>query len=204
MSTNDRWGFEQEPYRIWLQYSIVGVLALATVLPWAWQRRTTVSTTAARGIVALTTAAAILWAVSLVDVVAFRDYARSEGLIAANDPYAQALTTLIDSNEDTGLVLSSACFDPQRLRLITGAPVSFFNRGLAWPEKKDQIYLLLDPGRVAVSDPAQLAAAGVTRVITDSACEGEWAYQDARVQPERIETYPGGTLTLWRVAPVNS
>jgi hypothetical protein len=101
------------------------------------------------------------------------------------------------------MVLSSACFDPQSLRLITGAPVSYFNRGLAWPTKKNELDLLLDPGRVAVSDPAQVAAAGVTYVITDSACEGEWAYLDARVQPERIEPYSGGTLTLWRVAPIN-
>jgi len=47
-----------------------------------------------------------------------------------------------------------------------------------------------------------VAAAGIGYVITDSACEGEWPYQDARVQPERIEPYAGGTLTLWQVAPI--
>ena len=45
MSTNDLWGFEQEPYRFWLQYSIVGLLSLATVLPWAWTRRSAVTAT---------------------------------------------------------------------------------------------------------------------------------------------------------------
>ena len=200
MSTNDLWGFDQEPYRFWLQYSIVGLLALAALLPWAWSRRQAIAERPARAVIALTTAAAVLWSVSLVDTLAFRDYARDEGLIAAEGGLQKALRQLV--GPDYGLVLSSACLDPQQLRLITGAPVAFFNRGLAWPEKKDEIDLLLDPGRVAVSDSAKVATAGVTYVITDSACEGEWSYRDARVQPERIEPYPGGTLTLWRVAPI--
>ena len=200
MSTNDLWGFEQEPYRFWLQYSIIGLLSSATLLPWAWSRRTAITSAPSRTLIALTAAAAVLWALSLADTLAFRDYARSEGLIATEGSKQTALKQLVGS--DSGLVLSSACLDPQRLRLITGAPVAFFNRGLAWPEKKNEIDQLLDPGRVAVSDPAQVAAAGVTYVITDSTCEGEWSYQDARVQPERIEPYSDGTLTLWRVAPI--
>ena len=201
MSTNDLWGFEQEPYRFWLQYSIIGLLSLATLLPWAWSRCTATTTAPARAVIALTAAAAVLWSVSLVDTFAFRDYARSEGLIAAEGSKQAALKALV--GPESGMMLFSACLDPQQLRLITGAPVAFFNRGLAWPEKKNEIDQLLDPGRVAVSDPAQVAAAGVTYVITDSTCEGEWSYQDARVQPERIEPYTDGTLTLWRVAPIN-
>jgi len=204
MSTNDLWGFDQEPYRFWLQYSIVGLLSLSTLLPWAWQRRPSTDPNTARAAIALTAAAAVAWGVALVDVFAFRDYARSEGVIAMQDDYAQTLTRLVgpDPQDGPGLYLSSACFDPQRLRLITGAPVSFFNRGLAWPAKKNELDQILDPGRVAVSDPVQVAAADIAYVITDSSCEGEWAYQDARIQPERIEPYAGGTLTLWRVAPI--
>ena len=200
MSTNDLWGFDQEPYRFWLQYSIVGLLSLSTLLPWAWSRRKAIPRTTGRTVIALTAVAAVLWSVAFVDVLAFRDYARVEGLIAAEDERGKKLQALV--GPESGIVLSSACLDPQQLRLITGAPVVFFNRGLAWPEKKDQFDQLLDPGRVAVSDPAQLAGAGVTYVITDSACESEWSYQDARIQPERIEPYSGGTFTLWRVAPV--
>lgn len=200
MSTNDLWGFEQEPYRFWLQYSIIGLLSTATLLPWAWSRRKAITTAPAQAVIALSAAAAVPWSVSLVDTFAFRDYARSEGLIAAEGSKQTALKQLV--GPASGLVLSSACLDPQRLRLITGAPVAFFNRGLAWPDKKNEIDQLLDPGRVAVSDPAQVAAAGVTYVITDSTCEGEWSYQDARIQPERIEPYSDGTLTLWRVAPI--
>jgi hypothetical protein len=198
MASNDLWGFEQEPYRFWLQYSIVGLLSLSTLLPWAWRRIRRINVASARGVVALSIVSGLLWAVSLADLLAFRDYARNQGLIAIDGAYSQALRTLV--GPESGLVISSACLDPQVLRLTTGAPVAYFNRGLAWPEKKDQFDQLLDPGRVAISDPAQVAAAGVSYVITDSACEGEWSYQDARVQPEQIETYPGGTLTLWRVA----
>jgi len=198
MSTNDLWGFEQEPYRFWLQYSIVGLLVFSTLLPWTWSRRMDMTSRAWRSTVALTVAAGAVWAVSLVDVVGFREYVRTQGVIAAEDGFSQALRELVP--QESGLVFSSACLDPQVLRLVTGAPVAYFNRGLAWPEKRVEIDRLLDPGRVAGSDPAQLAAAGVSHVVTDSSCEGEWAYQDARIQPERLEPYPGGTLTLWRVA----
>ena len=198
MATNDLWGFDQEPYRFWLQYSIVALLALSSLLPWAWTRRSVITTATSRAVIALTAATALLWAASLADVVNFRDYARNQGLIAIDGDYGHTLRTLV--GPDSGLVLSSACLDPQVLRLTTGAPVAYFNRGLAWPEKKQELDRILDPARVAVSDPAQLAGAGITYVITDSNCEDEWSYQDARVQPERIEPYPGGTLTLWRVA----
>ena len=66
---------------------------------------------------------------SLGDVLAFRDYARSERVIAAEGEYEQALREVV--GDDSGMVLSSACLDPQLLRLITGAPVAYFNRGLA-------------------------------------------------------------------------
>ena len=198
MASNDLWGFDQEPYRFWLQYSIVGLLSLATLLPWAWRRIRELNTPAARSVLALSVAAAVVWVISLADVVTFRDYARNQGLIMIDDEYGNALRSLV--GPDSTLVLSSACFDPQILRLITGAPVVHYNTGLAWPQNKDAFDRILDPGRVAVSDPLQLADAGISYIITDSACDEEWSYGDARVQPERIESYPGGTLTLWRIA----
>ena len=129
MSTNGAWGFDQEPYRFWLQYSIVGLLALSTVLPWAWKRRPAIAKPAGNTATARTAALAVTWAASLADTVAFRDYAGSEGLIAAEDEYAQTLRKLV--GPDSGMVLSSACFDPQHLRLITGAPSP--SSTAAWP-----------------------------------------------------------------------
>ena len=35
MSTNDLWGFGQEPYRFWLQFMILGCLLITPVLAWA-------------------------------------------------------------------------------------------------------------------------------------------------------------------------
>jgi len=200
MSTNDLWGFDQEPYRFWLQYSIVGLLTTSVLVPWAWSRRSSIPAVPARSIVALTSTAAIIWAISLADTFAFRDYARFEGVIATEDDYSRALGSLI--GPESGIVLTSACSDPQQVRLATGAPVAFFNRGLAWPQRKDSFDRLLDADPATIGEPQDLAAAGVQYVVTDSACQQEWTYRDARVQPERIEPYPGGTLTLWRVAEV--
>ncbi len=199
MASNDLWGFNQEPYRFLLQYSIVGLLTLSTLLPWAWSRRRVISTPSARTVAVLTAAVGVLWATSLTDAAAFRSYARDVGVIAIDAEYGNTLRSLVDS--ESGLVLSSACQDPQVLRLTTGAPVASFNRGLAWPDKRQELDRLLDLGSKTVLDPSQVATAGITSIITDSGCTEDWSFQDARIQPERIESYSGGTLTLWRVAP---
>lgn len=198
MGSNDRWGFDQEPYRFWLQYSIIGILLCSVIVGWAVnQQRVLVRTwravTAVTGIMAL-----LVWIAALSDVRAFWQFARESSVIPLQDSKSLALASALPA--DARLVVSSACFDPQVLRLATGRPVAFFNRGLAWPEKRGEIDQLLDPGRVAASDPAALAAAGVSHVVTDTQCEGEWAFSDGRVQPERIAPYDDGVITVWRVA----
>ena len=120
----------------------------------------------------------VAWAVSLADTVTLGDYSLTEGLIAMQGDYAQSVTRSTSPNPLHTLALAS-------------------------PERKHVLDPILDRKRDVVADPAQVAAAGNTFVITDSACEGEWSHQDARVQPERIEPYAGGTLTLWRVAPIS-
>jgi len=200
MTTNDVWGFNQEPYRFWLQYSIVGLLALSTLLPWAWIHQQDTSAHMRRGVLLLSVATVVLWAISLADVIAFRDFARTQGVIAAEDDFAEAHRNLVGPK--SGLVMSSRCLDTQQLRLVTRAPVAHFNRGLAWPSEKDLLDQVMDQRSEGVSDYTTIAQAGVTYVITDSSCENDWNFQDARVQPDAIEPYSGGTLTRWRVAPL--
>ena len=199
MAANDRWGFEQEPYRFWLQYSIITALLLAVVTAWSirqWRaldQRWRIGTAVVGGI------AIITWVVSLADVRSFWSYVHQQGVIAVEDDRGRALQQLVSADE--GLVLSSQCLDPQVLKLMTGAPVVAFNRGLAWPDNRTEIDLMLGPERLGGSDPEVLARLGITAVVTDSTCSGEWSYADARVQPTAVAASPDGLFTLWRVQP---
>ena len=199
MAANDRWGFEQEPYRFWLQYSIITALLLAVVTAWSIRQWRDFDQGWRIGTAVIGSIAIITWVVSLADVRSFWSYVHQQGVIAVEDDRGRALQQLV--NADDGLVLSSQCLDPQVLKLITGAPVVAFNRGLAWPDNRTEIDLMLGPERLGGSDPAVLARLGITAVVTDSTCDGDWSYADARVQPTAVAEYPGGLFTLWRVQP---
>ena len=198
MSTNSVWGFSQEPYRFWLQYSIVGLFFLATLLPWAWSRSRQLHEAPARGVAALTISVALLWVVSLMDVWAFRQDAQTQAIIDLETDYTRALSSLVGPTSE--LTLASACTDPQFLRLATSAPVAFFNRGLAWPDHRVEIDSLMKSDPSQAAELPLLAAAGVQNVITDSACVPDWSFGDARVQPLKVADYDGGFLTLWQVS----
>lgn len=197
MATNDRWGFTQEPYRFWLQYSIITLLLLAVTTAWSlrqWSQfgRTWRTITAVVGV-----AAVALWGFSLADVRSFFAFAKEQGVIAVEDERGALLQELIPP--DTGLVLSSSCLDPQGLKLITSAPVVFFNRGLAWPDYRTEIDELLKQDHSKPVDTQLLDTIGVTHVLTDSACTNDWTFADARVQPINVQPYPSGLFTLWQV-----
>ena len=199
MAANDRWGFEQEPYRFWLQYSIITALLLAVVTAWSIRQWRALDQRWRIGTAAIGSIAIVTWVVSLADVRSFWSNVHQQGVIAVEDDRGRALQQLVSADE--GLVLSSQCLDPQVLKLITGAPVVAFNRGLAWPDNRTEIDLMLGPERVGGSDPKVLARLGITAVVTDSTCEGDWNYADARVQPTAVAAYPDGLFTLWRVQP---
>ena len=197
MSSNDLWGFDQEPYRFWLQYSFIAVMLLSITTAWSlrqWHRidRPWRIATAVAGIFA-----AIAWLVSLSDVLAFRSFAAEQGVIVIQDEAGSTLQSLVPENE--GLVLSSRCLDPQVLKLITRAPVVSFNRGLAWPENRVVLDAFSAPDRGSVLTFDELAQANVRYVLTDASCESEWQLADGRIQPVDIKQIGERTFTLWRV-----
>ena len=197
MATNDRWGFAQEPYRFWLQYSIITILLLTITTAWSLRQWRILNDTWRRATAVIAIGAVTLWAFSLADVRSFFSFASDQGVITVEDDRGTALQQLIAS--DTGLVLSSTCLDPQVLKLITNAPVVYFNRGLAWPDKRSEVDQLLDPERNGSVDPQLLTGIGITHVLTDSSCADDWTFTDARVQPADVQAYPGGLFTLWQV-----
>lgn len=196
MSTNDLWGFNQEPYRFWLQYSITAALLTSVLLAYAFTFQQTRST------ILTLLIAAILWLVALTDFAGFFTYAREQGIIPTQDSRAQALLQLRQEmlTDPRRLVLSSQCTDPQLLKLITGAPVASFNYGLAWPTNREEIRNLTQADRMTGVTVIGLQAAHVGYVISDSTCANDWNYNEAGVNPIAVAPYDSGVLTLWRVA----
>ena len=193
MSTNDLWGFNQEPYRFWLQYSIITGFLISILLAYALsfqQKRTGL---------AVLVVAVLLWLISLADFAGFFSYAREQGVLPTQDSRAlaiQELTKEIPSGSRE-LILSSRCTDPQLLKLITSRPVAFFNYGLAWPDNREEVRDLSEhlTGNALIG----LQAAQVGYVITDSNCDSDWAYTEAGINIISITPYDSGALTLWRV-----
>jgi len=186
MTTNDLWGFNQEPYRFWLQYLIMAGFLTSIVLAWSITKWRTADLR--KILIPLVAVAVTIWVVSLLDFWEFRGYASDQGVIETTDSRAQALRDLVPT--DQGLILSSRCVDPQVLRLITTAPVAYFNYGLAWPDNRNEI---------PSSNQPDLQASGVTYAITDSACEQDWEFTETEIQALDVGTYDGGFLTLWKL-----
>ena len=193
MSTNDLWGFNQEPYRFWLQYSIITGFLISILLAYALsfqQKRTGL---------AVLVVAVLLWLISLADFAGFFSYAREQGVLPTQDSRSlaiQELTKEIPSGSRE-LILSSRCTDPQLLKLITSRPVAFFNYGLAWPDNREEVRDLNE--RLTGNTLIGLQAAQVGYVITDSNCDSDWAYTEAGINIISITPYDSGALTLWRV-----
>lgn len=204
MASNDRWGFNQEPYRFWLQYAVVGSLLLSVVLAWSLAQVGSMASLRRGFFVLVGMITVVVWAVSVTDIPQFWKYARDQGVISAQDDRADAIRDLLAPHE--GLVLSSVCLDPGVLKLISPGPVAYYNAGLAWPADELAFKTFQDVEGRAGQNPAALKVAGVRYVMTDSACATDWQFPaDQSVVPARTRDYDWDgqpeTLTLWWVQP---
>ena len=204
MSTNDLWGFHQEPYRFWLQYTILGLVLLAPVLAWSLTQLSSLARPRRIALFSVAAVAALTWAVSLADFAGFWAFARDEGVISMSDERLDAARLILA--DSSGIVMSSRCLDPQVLKQVTRGPVAHYNKGLAWPADVEAFEIFKDVERRAGEDPVALRAAGVGVVLTDSACADDWAFPATQeVLPLREQEYvmdgQAQSLRLWLVAP---
>ena len=202
MSTNDRWGFNQEPYRFWLQYEILGALLLTPVLAWSIANAAGLARPRRAAAAVAAIVAVVAWAASAMDVTGWWRFASDQGIVSATDARADAINAILDGRE--GLVMSSQCLDPRVLKLVHGGPVAFYNAGLAWPASEHDFKIFQDVGRRAGEDYNALNAAHVAWVITDSACPTEWNFGPGQLllQVSQQPYEAGGQqqeLTLWMV-----
>lgn len=204
MAANDRWGFDQEPYRFWLQFEVLSALLLAVALAWALAEARRMALPRLVAVVALGAAAAVTWSASVADLPGFWRFADGAGVVVADDDRARAIRGLLGGHD--GLVASSQCLDPRVLKLIWPGPVAFYNAGLAWPQDEPAFRTFQDEGRRSTERPDALRAAGVEYVMTDSACPSDWRFgSDQSVVAFATQDYAGpggpGRLTLWFVQP---
>lgn len=168
-------------------------------------RRTTVVTWAAL------VACVLVAGASTADFVKFYNDPLYQGLINYNTVRDHALRdatapmVALGPSEETGLLVSDPCIEVLGLKIVSGAPVAHFNLGMAWPEDKPAVELVMQERAEGVLDFAHASDANVKWVVTDSACTtADWSSTyGAGLSAVETADYDLGagpaTITLWRV-----
>ncbi len=201
LSFNGAWGFGQEPYRFWINSVIVFVVVATLTLPVGLIPALRTN----NRLRILAALAAVLVGASLWNVGGFREYVGQQGNIDYSSPRFTALAELISAEPlAAGLLTAEPCLDPRDLKVVTAAPVAFYNLGLAWPENKNEIDALIEANSAGVLDVGLMRAAGVSYLITDTGCPTQWypAGNLGVAQASSIEysTDQGNQrLELWRI-----
>lgn len=212
LATNDVWGPNAEPYRLWIDSFLlvaVGLLPLFVTAAIDLARPGESSSDragAARGLRVGTAVVAALVAVTAVasatDWVRFYQDDEIHGVFIFTDSRSAAHSDLATRADDGSgdLVGMDTCVDPQIVKLNSGAPVAFYNLGMAWPEERDAVQSFLADRAEGDVDLDTLRVAGIGWMLTDSACGDGWEEQfDAELDVVDRAVYDGGVATLWRV-----
>jgi len=225
LASNDQWGANAEPYRLWIDMffliavTILPVLVLVgrdlfaasagrmagsaaqpAVQPAARPAPRTVPR--AVGVAGLVLVA-VLALLSMADFVRFAGSFEARALMDTDtDRYRVAADLARESAaENPGtLLIVGPCLDPRVVKVTAGVPIAYFHYGMAWPEKFDAVNAIVAAG--AALNPAAAADANATRVLTDGRCSNDWAatYADILL-PQSSRDYVAadgttGTLTI--------
>lgn len=212
LATNDIWGPNAEPYRLWIDCFLlvaVGLLPLfvtAVIDLAAPGERSPDRAGAARrlrvGTVVVTALVAVTAVVSATDWVRFYQDDEVHGVFVFTDSRSAAHSDLARLADDGSgdLVGMDTCVDPQIVKLNSGAPVAFYNLGMAWPQERDAVQSFLADRAEGAVDLDTLAAAGIGWMLTDSVCGDGWEEQfDGELDIADRAAYDGGEATLWRL-----
>ncbi|MDA9802749.1 hypothetical protein N9C30_00110 [bacterium] len=176
--SNNYWGFDQEPYRFWLQMNTLSLLLLAVAVPAIfaqWYRHRIRYPRRLPAAYLVLTMAGSLYVTGLGDLFGFWDYAKRQGTITAtpNPGSDQAILQSLTQDLD-GLVATDPCIDPQVLGLLTPTPVAHYNLGLAWPDDPEALQRFIAARGDGFLDSTAARDAGVTSLITYPACDSGW------------------------------
>jgi len=176
--SNNYWGFDQEPYRFWLQMNTLSLLLLAVVVPAIfahWYRQRIHYPRRLPAAYLVLAMAGSLYVTGLGDLFGFWDYAKRQGTIIAaprsgsDQAILQSLTKSLD-----GLTATDPCIDPKILGLLTPTPIAHFNLGLAWPDNSEGLQRFIVARDEALLDSYAARDAGISALITYPACNSGW------------------------------
>jgi hypothetical protein len=207
VSSNDVWGANQEPYRFWLDTFVIvcmTILPVAVIVVRSLLAGPSAEVVeapdkgATAGVVSESTAAGgrprrrrvvvlsvlvlcvVVGAVSTGDYVNFLRDPRYQGLWNYNNPRDKAIAAVAAENRPArgDMFVSDPCIDALEFKLVSGQPEAFYNAGMAWPKNEPAVQqVMMDRGN-GLLIAAHAQSAGVTRVITDSACTtANWPMQ---------------------------
>jgi hypothetical protein len=208
LSFNDRWGPSQEPNRFWTDafmlvlatgFPLLVSVALRALREVRLRRHTLVA--------GLTVLSVMIWgsaaAVSVKDWLVFNDAARTAGVSWWPSPRSAAVASVVSLMPPEGIIITDMCTDVLVLKEITGARVAAFNRGLAWPDHRQELIKLQYHRVKGRLDRALALKAGVNYLLTDSHCTMPLNTK-GKLRPAGSSTYVDGngkstTLRLWKI-----
>jgi hypothetical protein len=202
MATNDKWGFNQEPYRFWLAGLILSSFLLVPHLAWAINEVTFSGGASWRRERMLLAFSFVVYVLALSDVLLFWTSVRTSGALNLQDQRYVAMQRV--STPTDGLLANGPCVEPTVLKVLTGKRVAFFHRGIAWPEHRQDIEHVMDLVSRGIYDPEALRASRVKYLITDSACQTAWDVKSTQgvrlVASASYQTASAtGTFSLWKL-----
>lgn len=233
ISINDVWGANAEPYRFWINGHLFLCVAIALSIATLWHGIPSSSPDAPRSIEGTeddgSAGSAAAWAPSspfsarrsavrwtivagVLAALTFPDFARwtSDPAVRENwypgDVRSQAVgAALTGLRPEDGLVVTAPCIDPRTAKVVSGAPIASYYLGMAWPERRNEVQIVMDDRDEQVLDRSHLADADVRWVLTDSTCDDSWAGSTGLVESRTVDygaaEGTGGTVTLWAVEP---
>lgn len=237
IAINDVWGANAEPYRFWIDGYLFVCVAIGLGLATVWGSPATEATVTGDDLAAVPTTdrtagsvgmggehrdgsarrTAVRLTIATVALAAltFPDFARwttDPSVREAWDPGAPravATAAALDGIAPAdGLVVTAPCIDPRTAKILSGAPMASYYLGMAWPERRDAVQVVMDDRGQGRLDPVHLAAADVRWVLTDTMCDDRWADTPGLVRHRAVDyAIPGdarGTLTLWAITPVRT
>lgn len=210
LAKNDVWGANQEPYRLWIECFVLTaftIIPMTVVVGLTYLSRHEPGVDRAsrslRAVVAtLATVAVVIAGVSSVDWVRF--YRAETGqAISLSTPYNRALQTAAARVTGDALIMAGPCINQEILKAVSGARVDYYNYGLAWPTRMNQINLVRATAvwkQLLVL--SELHAANIGWLMTDGSCRANWAKRYSnelvRIAASSYGPKPRDVITLWR------
>lgn len=208
-ATNDKWGADQEPYRMYLNCFALMVAVAVPMTLWVglrlWTGRVSRRPAPSRRFVIIAAVAVLgLVGAAFPDFLYWRTYVTHEGYVAFDTPQlTAAVQAAAPVGDGDGLVLAGPCIDPLLLKPAWTGRVAHFNKGLAWPDTPAPLSVLGDGIEHGLLDPRLARASGVRWVLTDTGC-------DVALMPSPLTLvdsvdYAGpdgsGAVQLWSLDP---